>query len=145
MAKTNFSKVETNLDKGLRKMKVSDLCRLADIAAGIGEAPQVKEKLSKSQKLLLQHLKIDLMRLKKKEKRIYSKLGIKKEALERQLNDPTSLTKEEWKALEELRDRTKSYIAEFYPDESNEELIEQEKIKHRNKRINVKETWLPLQ
>jgi len=146
MAKTNFTKVEDNLDKGLRKMKVSDLCQLADIAAGIGEAPSTsKGKLTKTQRLLIQHLKIDLMRLKKKEKKIYAKLQFKKEVLNKQLSEPDSLTKEEWKALHTLRKKTTELITEYYPNESNEELIEQEKTKHHNKRFNVKDTWLPLQ
>lgn len=145
MAKTNFSKVEKDLDKGLRKMKVTDLCHLADVAAGIGEPSDSKGKLTEAQRLLIQHLKIDLMRLKKKEKKIYSKLHVKKEILEKELAQPESLTVEQWQALADLRKRTADLITEYYPTESNEELIEQEKQKHRNKRINVKDTWLPLQ
>jgi hypothetical protein len=145
MAKTNFTKVEKDLDKGLEKMKVSNLHDLADIAAGIGESSAKKSKITETQHLLVQHLKIDLKRLRKKEKKLYSKLQIKKEVIDKQLSAPESLSEEEWKDLASLRKKTSELIAEYFPDESNEELIEQEKIKHRNKRFNVKDNWLPLQ
>ena len=144
MAKTNFTKAESALDEGLRKMSVSNLCRLADIAANIG-SPSSRSSPTETQRLLIQHLKIDLLRLKKKDNKIYSKLHIKKEALNTQFAHPESLTPEDWNALEVLRTKTRELIAEYYPNESNEDLIEQEKSKHRNKRFNVKDTWLPLQ
>lgn len=143
MAKTNFTKAENALDEGLRKISVSNLCRLADIAAQIG--PPSESSPTKTQRLLIQHLKIDLLRLKKKDNKIYSKLHIKKETLNQQFAHPESLSPEEWQALEALRTQTKALIAEYYPNESNDELIAQEKNKHRNKRFNVKDTWLPLQ
>lgn len=144
MAKTNFTKVELALEEGLRKMTVSRLCELADIAAGIGQSEQSEETLTKAQRLLIRRIQLDLMRLRKKDSKIYAKLKIKKSELTKKLEDPESLTKDDWKELKALRKKTKTMIETYYPKSSNEKLIEHEQERHVTKRFNVNEKWLPL-
>jgi hypothetical protein len=145
MAKTNYTKVEHALEEGLRKMTVSRLGELADISAGIGQSDESKDKLTKPQRLLIRRVKLDLMRLSKKDKKIYAKLKLKKSELKKTFEDPESLSKDDWKKLRILRKKTKAMLETLYPKSSDEDLIEQEQEKHITKRFNVNEKWLPLQ
>lgn len=144
MAKTNFSKVELALEEGLRKMTVSRLCELADIAAGIGQSEEQEDTLTKAQRLLIRRIQLDLMRLRKKDSKIYAKLKIKKSELTKKLDNPEGLSKDDWKMLRGLRKKTKEMIQTLYPKSTDEELIEQQQEKHITKRFNVNEKWLPL-
>lgn len=145
MAKTNFSKVELALEEGLRKMTVSRLCELADISAGIGQSQEEsKDTLTKAQRLLIRRIQLDLMRLRKKDSKIYAKLKIKKSELAKKFENPESLSKEDWKKLKALRKKTKAMIQTLYPESSDEELVEKEQERHVTKRFNVNEKWLPL-
>lgn len=144
MAKTNFSKVELALEEGLRKITVSKLCALADVAAGIGKSVTPQDEITKSQKTLIKRLDLDLMRLQKKEKKLYTKLKIKKSILKEKLSHPEKLTENDWKKLKSLHKKTQALIVEYYPELSDEEMIDKEQERHLTKRFNVNEKWLPL-
>ncbi len=145
MAKTNFSKVEQALEEGLRRMSISKLCDLADIAAGIGFSKTNTKDLSNSQIKLVRQVQRDLDRLVKKDKKLYVKLKLNSQELEHKLSNPDKLTENEWKGLEVLRKQTKKMIEELFPDTSDEEIIEQQKVSHVTRRFNVNNKWLPLQ
>lgn len=144
MAKTNFSKVESALDEGLRRMTVDKLCQLADIAAGIGQPSGGGVKLTQAHRQLMRQLKIDLARLRKKDSKIYAKLKIKKTDLDQMFEEPEKIQESDWHMLEELRSKTKTLVQEYYPKTSDTELIEEEQEKHMNKRFNVSDKWLPM-
>ncbi|MEM1282645.1 MAG: hypothetical protein AAGG81_03745 [Chlamydiota bacterium] len=125
-------------------MTVSRLCELADIAAGIGQSQEPEDSITKSQRLLIRRIKLDLMRLRKKDSKIYAKLKIKKSELKNQLDNAENLSKDDWKMLRALRKKTKAMIETLYPTSSDEELIEEQQERHITKRFNVNEKWLPL-
>jgi len=144
MAKTNYSKVEVALEEGLRKMSVSKLCDLADIAAGIGHSSSEELGITHEQQALVRKIKLDLMRLHKKDRKIYSKLELKKSVITNQLENPNDLQDEDWENLKALRDRTETLIKVAYPEVSDDEIIERQQTRHITKRFNVNETWLPM-
>ncbi|MEC7839141.1 MAG: hypothetical protein VX777_03780 [Chlamydiota bacterium] len=144
MARTNYSKVEHALEEGLRKMSVTKLSDLADISAGIGHSKSEKQNSIEERQALIRMLKLDLMRLSKKDRKIFSKLGIKKDVLKEKLMNIDKITDKEWETLKKLREKTKKLIEEMYPQTSDEELIELQQERHINKRFNVNETWLPM-
>lgn len=142
MAKTNFSKVEIALEEGIRKMTVSKLNELADIATG-ADLPKTLQ-LEKVKKDLVRQVLLDLKRLEKKDKKIYVKLQFKKEYLLDKLSHPEVLTEAEWKGLVKLREMTKKFIEETFPQASDEKIIEEQKESHLTRRFNVNDNWLSL-
>ncbi len=125
-------------------MTVTRLCELADISAGIGQSQEPENTLTKAQRLLIRRIQLDLMRLRKKDNKIYTKLKIKKSELTKKFEHPENLTKEDWKMLRAIRKKTKTLIETIYPKKSDEELVEKEQERHITKRFNVNEKWLPL-
>lgn len=144
MGKTNFTKVEASLDEGMRKMEVERLLVEADKASG-KKTSIPAEKLSKEHKKLIKDLQLNLLRLRAKDRRIFSKLKVKRSTVEKLLKEPSLLKEEDWKHLQLLFKKTEVFIKEMFPDAVDDKLIEGEKTKHINKRFNVSEKWLPLQ
>lgn len=143
MAKTNYSKVELSLEEGLRKMTVSKLCDLADIAMRSNDANPEK-KLSKKQQTILNKITWGIKRLEKKERKIYEILHIPKEKLQTQLQNPKSLTDAEWKELEQYSHDIKNLIKQYFPEENDEKIMEEQQTANKKKRININDQWLPL-
>jgi len=155
MAKTNFSKVEDSLKAGLEKMQRESLGKLADIAQKATK-PELKAILEKSVKAAskailekkgtLHIIKQSLRNLSLKTE-FYEFIGIAKSDLATLLNRSTELTTEEWKTLNDVKKKIKSYKEELkkkHPELNDEELITKERKKHINKRFNVREKWLPI-
>jgi len=143
MTKYNFSKIEKAIEEGIRKIWVRSLLDLADIAAGIG-TPKKKKQLTEEQRLLIQSLKINMLRLRQKDRHIYAKIKIKKETLQILFERPHTILEKEWKKVKKLHQVTEDLIKEYYPEMNDEDLVAHEKKRHVNKRFNVDETWLPL-
>ena len=143
MAKTNYSKVELSLEEGLRKMTVSKLCDLADIAMRSNDSNSGK-KLSKKQQTILNKITWGIKRLEKKERKIYEILHITKEKLQTQLQNPKSLSDAEWKELEQCSHDIKNLIKQYFPEENDEKIMEEQQTANKKKRININDQWLPL-
>lgn len=143
MAKTNFSKVEAALDEGIRKMTVSKINELADIATG-ADYDNVRPQLEKSKQSLVRQVILDLERLEKKDKKIYVKLQFKKEYLFEKLSRPEELTEAEWRGLVKLKEMTKKFIEETFPQASDEKIVEEQIESHLRRRINVNDNWISL-
>ena len=149
MGKTNFTKVEEALVAGLQQMTVAQLIEMAD-TANIKTPPTSAEttKLLTIQKTLLLALQLNINRLGKKDPDVYQKIGITKKKFKKFVQFPSELSSEDWKLIKETQDKLDLYMEEFIKNSplcTNEQIIEQERVKHINKRFNVNEKWLPLQ
>ncbi len=146
MAKTNFTKVEEALDVGLRKIGITKLLQLADVAAGTGKNLLEKESSPPSKEAhihQLNFLRKDLRQLHKNDPEIYSKLGFKKNDLKELIDKEGSLTPKNWEFIQQIKEKVEAY-KKTLPENSNEQLVEKERVKHINKRFNINEKWLPL-
>jgi len=144
MGKTNFTKVESSLEEGLRKMQMERLLTEADKASGKSPPSQPREKLTKEQKHLLKDLELNLLRLRQKDNKIFTKLKVKRSTVKKMINEAHLLKDEDWKHLSSLLKKTESLIKEQFPVSPDDKIIEGEKQKHINKRFNVNDKWLPL-
>jgi viroplasmin and RNaseH domain-containing protein len=151
MAKTNFSKVEEQLDKGLLKMKVNHLLDLAD-KQNVTKQPkeEIQEEvntLKKSKEALIKGIQHDLKLLLSKEKDLQSSLNIDVEAISKRLENPEDLTDEDWEQIKVIKKQIEAYSQDLLsPVEKglNKDIIDFERNKHINKRYNIRDGWLPL-
>jgi len=150
MAKTNYTKVEEALIAGLTKMSMRHLLELADRAQA-GEAATPSETdaiiIPEARRMVIAVLRQDLKNLKRKDTKVFSKLGIPKEGIQKILDNPTALTPEEWQKVKEIHQKVIEYKKELLkklPEVTDDQLVEAERKKHINKRYNINEKWLPL-
>ena len=139
MAKTNFTKVESLLEKGMEKRLVEKL---------IVETGGKKKGLGSNPKLyLIESLHWDVMVLPDLDKKFFKKLGVSKKDIFKLIKNPASLTDKDWQIVKDIRAKIDVLKKEILKkaSTSNEELIEHERKRHVNKRFNVNERWLPLQ
>lgn len=144
----DFKKVEVILEEGLRLISISRLLNLADIAAGIGQSKislRTKSSLDEDQKSILRGLELNLMRLRNEDSKIYAKLKIKKSSLDLVISHANELDESDWKKLAALYRKTNELILEYFPSQTDDDLIKKELERHINKRFNVSEKWLPLE
>lgn len=145
MAKTNFTKVEEALDEGLRQIIKDKLHSLTDSISNISTQGVEKADLA-SKKQLIAALKFELNWMAKQDPSLHHKLGIKKSEIKKLIETKEKLTQEDFekiKFIKEKIDVLKKELEEKSP-ESNDQLIEKERIKHINKRFNTNDKWLPL-
>lgn len=133
MAKVNFTKVEEILSEGMRKLSIQKI---------VGEDP--KSSLKKHQKILKQLVR-NVNVAMKRDRRLFSHLGYKKEEIQAILTKP-ELSQEDWKYLMDFNEKFELYKAELAKKTtvSDDKQVENEIIKHINKRFNVNDNWLPL-
>ena len=153
MSKTNFTKVEEALDRGLLKLTIQHLFDLAESAAA-GEpdstqqlSPKKAAKRAEAESHMLNLLLLELERLHKKDKKIYAEMGIKKKELDNYIKNPTGMQKEDWQKISGIKNKIQEYrqkSKESLPKDIDDQIIEKERLKHINKRFNVNEKWLPL-
>lgn len=145
MSKTNFTKVEKAVDDGLQQIIVNHLLELADEA---NSNKNSTTPLSHDQRTaLLQTLNRNLKQLNKSDPAAYKKLSPLKTELKRLLTISAEFTPEDWKKVKEIKDKIELYRKEMLknlPHQSNDEIVEQERLKHINKRFNINDGWLPL-
>ncbi|MCE5318883.1 MAG: hypothetical protein LLG04_16165 [Parachlamydia sp.] len=160
MPKTNFTKVEEVLEQGLRKYSAEHLLEQADEASSshpksrnptiayASDAEKTKTSpLTKDQNQLIHSLQRDVKNLQKKGKGMYSKLGIGKTDLRKMIDNPKELSPEDWKKIQQIREKIDQYKSELMkqlPQQSDEEIVESERKDHVNRRYNVNKKWLPL-
>ncbi len=139
MAKTNFTKVEASVEAELKRQQVESLIKKTEYKQEEGE------KTPKT--YLIASIKSDLKILAKHSRKLSKKVGITKKEIKSLISKPHELKDEDWQLLEDVKkklDRFKEEIADELPSASDEDLINQEKEKHINKRFNVSDKWLPL-
>lgn len=140
MAKTDFSKAEASIADALEKMKVQELLEGADAASGKANPSVTKERLP-----IIHALQRDLRRIYLHDPDIYKKLHIKRSNLNKLLETATTLNDEEWQKLLTFKTKVDAYVSQMPPEtSSNEDLVEDQRKKHINKRFNVSDKWLPL-
>lgn len=153
MAKTNYTKVEEILETGLKKMSIDHLFKESErqkVNEGKEKETPENEAASpaKTYPKIISALKRDLRRLQyKNHQQFYSTLGMKKSELRKKIEKPESLTPAEWEALIQIKKKIDLYKAQLtaqLPEIELTQAIEQERVKHINKRFNVNEKWLPL-
>lgn len=144
MAKMNFSKVEQALDEALRAISIEHIVELAAIANILHNAkvpPQVLEKI-------VHRFQQQLKKIKSYDIKLYERLQVTPEDEKRFSVSFSELNQEDWAELAQLKIRIDELKKELYGQASirpeDEERIEQERIKHINKRFNIREGWLPL-
>lgn len=148
MAKTNFTKVEEALISGLTKMKMRQLLELADKAQSTGDHADTDAILiPEARRMIIAVIRQDLKSLKRKDTKVYVKLGLKKEGLQKLLDNPANLTADDWQKVKEIHSKVTEYKKELLkklPEVTDDQLVDSERKKHINKRYNINEKWLPL-
>lgn len=142
MAKTNFTKVEEALAEGMRQMTKQHLHKLADSIHEV-ESAKSEKSLIEAKKKLVAILKFEFNWMEKQDNTLYQKLGISKDEIKKIFETKDALTDEEFNRVKTLHEKLAELKKES-PPKSNDELIEKERVKHINKRFNVKDDWLPL-
>lgn len=142
MTKTNFTKVEESLIKGIDQSAVEQLLAATGKASAGGA-------VASELRLLLRHLQHDLRWLLKLDKEIPTKLQTTQGEVLRFIHaKPEELNPEDWKRvqiLQTLCTAQKGEAEKKLATPTNESLIRKERRKHINKRFNVSDKWLPLQ
>src|SRR5688500_13050845 len=107
MGKTNFTKVEISLEEGLRKMEVERLLQEASkVSRTTAISKETPPQLTKEQKKLLRTLELNLIRLRSKDSKIFTKLKVKRSTIQKMIRESTQLTPEDWKHLATLLKKT---------------------------------------
>jgi len=145
MAKTNYKKVEEALKEGMSQMTMAQFRILADQASGKSQVgDEVPLKLKRQ---LLTTLKIELHWLYQHDQTIYKKLEVKKSEIENYITQVSDLPQTDWTRIKEIKEKIETYKKEHHeilPSTSDETLVEEQILKHKNKRHNVNDKWLPL-
>jgi len=149
MAKTDYTKVEEALIAGLTKLTMRNLLELADRAQASTGAQAETDAIiiPEARRMVIAALRQDLKALKRKDTKVYSKLGIPKDGIQRLLENPETLTPEDWQKIKEIHQKVMEYKKELLsklPPVTDDQLIAAERKKHINKRYNTNEKWLPL-
>lgn len=144
MSKTNFSKVEESLKKGMDKLAIKKIVDSTD--SKINEINAEEEARLNKKKLAI-YLIAELKRLRKSDEKLYSKLGTNLGNVKKMLEYPSKLSEEEWKAVLKLKDKVEAYkkaYAKVIKETSVEEMVEKERGKQADRRFNIQEKWLPV-
>lgn len=146
MSKTNFSKVEKSLEEGIIKIKSQNLLKEADEASGHFEN-ESKMPQADVCHAILNNLDRELKKLKKEDEESFKKLVLPKINLKKLITNPSALTPQDWNEVKNIRDRLNQYkkdLASRLPKVTDQDLVDQERTRHVNKRFNVSKKWIPL-
>lgn len=147
MSKTNYTKVEKVLDEGLLKITVEHLLEEADTVSPSKAKPSKLLPDQEKRIVVIQKMDQDLKKISKSDPSIYKKIGFTRRSLKAFLNHPELLKPEDWKKIKEVKERIEAYkreLAKKLPHNSDEEIVNDQRIKHINKRFNTQDSWLPL-
>lgn len=133
MSKKDFSNAEKALEKRLQQMEVEELLKLADQATG--NAVKKEDSLTQDFKRFTHQIHF----LAKENKSIYFELKTSRKEMD-ELDTPEKI--KGW--LEKVSKKLKILLEQSKNTLSDEEQIEKERAKHKTKRFNVNEKWLPL-
>lgn len=146
MAKVSFSKVENSFTDALRKILIDRLFDLAVIVTLINDPrSKIPPKIVKQ---LIDSLQTELKTLKEKDIKLYQRLELTPEQEVKFYGSYTEFSSEDWDRLRLLKERIEELKGELYglesPKPEYEEQVNKERLKHINKRFNIREGWLPL-
>lgn len=148
MAKTDFTKVESILDEGLRKITVAHLLDLADEAKPeSNKTPNIASEQSNLRSQTILALQRDMKFLHNQGQEPYELFGITKKIINKYLKNIDTLTSEEWESIKTIHSKVQKFKKEFEkksPKKDDDALVEQQRRRHVNKRFNINEKWLPL-
>jgi hypothetical protein len=149
MAKIDYTKAENLLSEGLLKMSIKQLIQLADKTSSFTDPLHPSSLPSvQARTILLTFMENDIDKIMKAEEGFPNKkMGVSKKQIRGIIEKITELTLEDWKKLKVIRERILKYKKELgskIPHKSNEEIVEEERKKHINKRFNKRDKWLPL-
>lgn len=144
MAKTNFTKVEESLIKGMDKLAVKKIVDSTD--SNVNEKKAADEARLNRKKLAI-YLISELKRLHKLDQELFIKLGTNIKTAKKLLEHPAKLSDDEWKIVLKLKDKVEGYkkaFAESIKESSIEEIVEKERNKQSDSRFNIQKKWLPV-
>ncbi len=143
MPRANFTKVESALDEGLRKLMVGQLLNEADVNQGTPSAPGAQA----ANKQLLIALQHELHYLHRLGLTPYKQLKLRKKKFAGWVEHPETVTEKEWEMIKGLKDKLTQIRTDYEKKikvGDNETLVDSERRKHIYKRFNINEKWLPI-
>lgn len=144
MVKTNFTKVEESLRKGMDNLAIKKIVDSTD--SKIIEKKAEAEKRLDRKKIAINMI-AELKRLHKSDEKLYSKLGTNLPNAKKLLESPLKLSEDEWKKVLKLKDKIAAYkraYAKTIKETSIEETVEKEREKQADRRFNIQDKWLPI-
>lgn len=146
MAKISFSKVEDSFAQSLRKILIERLSELATIVTLIQD-PRSKVPANVVEDII-NKFHGELVTIKEKDVKLYEKLDLKPDEEAKFMGPMKNLSSEEWDQLKALKERIDVLKRELFgqdvPNTEYEKQVEEQRLKHINKRFNIRENWLPL-
>jgi len=145
MAKTNFTKVEEVLEEGLRQMTVQHLHALADTLSNM-DSEGIEKSDSDFLKKLITILKFEVNWMETHEISLEKRIGIKKSDIKKLIEKKPPFNAEDFDKIKEIKEKIEMLKAELEKKspETNDQLVQKERVKHINKRFNTNDKWLPL-
>ena len=148
MAKTDFTKAEEVIGETLNKIKVENLLELADKQSGVPHLKTMTDIPSlEIRNAIVNSLKCQLKWLHHENSNLYKDLKVSKKELFDLFKKLETIDIKDWKKIEEVRKKVTVYHTEHHkspPTDSNDNLVEKERVKHINKRFNGNDKWLLL-
>lgn len=150
MKKADYTKVEQQLEEGLRKIKVRKLLRYADVSAAMGGSAAKELSVAQRQEIIkafLKNLQVEVTDLKKKDASVFEKLEIDTAELKKYFENPSQLTGEDWEKVKTIRQKVAQYkknLRKQLGNPNDEEIIEKQRKKQKIRRFNINEKWVPL-
>lgn len=144
MSKTNFSKVEDSLKKGMEQIAIK---KIVDSTDNNLSEKKLEEETRLNRKKVAIYLIAELKRLHKFDERLFSKLGISLANAKKMLEHPSKLSEEDWRTVLKLKEKLESYKkvnVKTIKEEGIEEAVQKERDKQADKRFNIQDTWLPV-
>lgn len=144
MSKTNFTKVEESLRKGMDKLSIN---KIVDSTDSKFNEKKAEEEIRLAKKKIAIYLIGELKRLRKSDEKLYSKLGMTLANAKKLLEQPLKLSEEEWKVVMKLKDKLEAYKKAYDKEARNsnlEESVKKERARQHDKRFNVQDKWLPV-
>lgn len=143
--RTNFSKVEKSLEDGLLKLTRKQLLSQADQAAHAKSEESLPA--AEFRPAIFQTLERELKKISKLDELAYKKIGFRRQDLKKLIADPSLLTPQDWEKIKEVKVRIENYKRDLQaklPASTDKQIIENERVKQSQARLNVNSKWIPL-
>ncbi len=138
MARANFSKVEDSLKQGLEEFGIEKLLEVTD-----KESDRIEQERRSGQLAIL--IQYELKSLYRHGFNLYTLLHIDKKELKKFINNPSLMTKDDKEKLIDIKKKIDVFREEKKDElRSDEDVVTEERYRHKHKKINVRENWLPL-
>lgn len=148
MTKIDFEKVEKAFEKGVLKIFIDRLIELAELQLDEQDSEQAKKSLDELRTKVLEALERDLKRLSKHDAQALEKMGINTTDVKQYIKNPGALTAEDWQKIKSIKQHVDQYKQDMLAAaEKNmeDDIVQKERVRQKNKRFNVRDGWLPLQ